>query len=90
MEIKLDPSKLHFKVDFKKLFQNFFDFKIGAVLTEIIDVEDSQEASAFALLFNVAHKTNIQLAKELNQKAIDDCQDLTIHYSNIESELSTF
>lgn len=88
MEIKLDPTKLTFKVDPKKILQNLFDFNWGSALTEMIDVSSSKEASAFALLFNVTHRTNIYLAKEISQEAVDHSSIIDNYY--LEFELKDF
>ncbi|MFC6095616.1 NACHT domain-containing protein [Flavobacterium qiangtangense] len=90
MEIKLDGSKLNFRVNYQKVFQNLFDFNLGSTVTEIINIDSTKESAAFALLFNVAHKTNITLSKELDQEKINKTQNLVDIYSEVESELLLF
>ncbi len=90
MEIKLNSSKIKLKVDYQKVFQNLFDFNLGSAATEVINIDESVEASAFALLFNATHKTNIQLSKELNQEAINKSKDIVMIYKGIQDEWSNY
>ena len=86
MEIKLNSSKLQFKVDGKKVLQNFLDFNLGSAVTEILNVDSSIEAKAFSLLFNVARQTNVELSKRLGQDKIDKAINLKIIFDDFEVE----
>ena len=90
MEIKLNSSKINFKIDSKKVIQNLFDFNIGSAITEIVNVSSSIESSAFALLYITAWKTNVQACKSLNQQALNEFDNLSGVYSQIESEWAAF
>ncbi|HRB72090.1 MAG TPA: ATP-binding protein, partial [Flavobacterium sp.] len=90
MEIKLDCSKLNFKVNPQKLIQNLLNFNLGSAVTEIIDINKSIENTAFYLLYNTTHKTNIQLSKELDQEKINRSTNLYVIFNDIENEWKHF
>ncbi|MCB0409972.1 MAG: hypothetical protein KDD29_07105, partial [Flavobacteriales bacterium] len=90
MEILLDSSKLHFKLDSKKIVENLFDFKVGSAITDIIDIESSNESTAFALIFNTTRKTYIKVSKELDQETLNNCSDLVITLKSIEIEWTKY
>ncbi len=70
MEIKLNSSKLKFRVDKKNILKNLLDFNVGSAITEIISVDESQEASAFSLLFNVAKKLTLNFQRNWVKKKL--------------------
>lgn len=86
MEIKLNSSKIDFKVDGKKIFQNLFDFNLGSVATEILDINSNIESKAFDLLYNVTKQTNTKLAKNLGQSKLNEARDLIVIFQNLEYE----
>ncbi|WP_411766434.1 NACHT domain-containing protein [Winogradskyella sp. A3E31] len=90
MKIKLNSSKLDYKIEKKKIFQNLFDFNLGSTVSEILDVNKSKESKAFELLYNTTQKTNIELSKELDQKIIDNTKNLVVKYESIIGEWKEF
>jgi hypothetical protein len=86
MEIKLNSSKIDFKIDGRKIFQNLFDFNLGSVATEILDINSNIESKAFDLLYNVTKQTNTELAKKLDQSKLDEAKDLIVIFQNLEYE----
>lgn len=86
MEIKLSSSKIDFKVDVAKVFQNLFDFNLGSAATEILDINSNIENKAFDLLYNVTKKTNTELSKRLDQAKLDETRDLFVLFQNLEYE----
>ncbi|KAF2518882.1 ATP-binding protein [Flavobacterium salilacus subsp. salilacus] len=90
MEIRLNSSKLKFKLNEKTLLKNLFDLNIGTLIADTIDISSSKEAKAYYLLYNANHKTNVQLTKELGQDKIDQNKNLMEIFHEIESEWKTF
>lgn len=86
MEIKLNSSKIDFKIDGRKIFQNLFDFNLGSVATEILDINSNIEAKAFDLLYNVTKQTNTELSKKLDQTKLDETKDLVVIFQNLQYE----
>jgi len=86
MEIKLNSSKLNYKANPQKIFQNLLDFNLGSAATEIIDINASIENKAFYFLYNVTQKTNVELSKELDQEKINKATNLTIVFNDIKNE----
>lgn len=71
MEIKLKCSDFIYTANKISIIKNFFDFNLGSVFTDVIDVKHSKEMKAFMLLFKTAKKTNIDVARLLNQEILD-------------------
>ncbi len=86
MQIKLNSSKLNYKVDTKKVLENLFDFKLASCATEILKISKTKESKAFELLFNVTQKTNVELSKELGQEKINKATKLSVTFNEIEMQ----
>lgn len=90
MEITLNKSKLKASVDFKKLTQNLFDFKVGSFITEVLSVKSETERLAYTLLFNSTKSTNLQLSKIIAQEQIDKNPDVSKFFIEQEFEWDNF
>lgn len=90
MEIKLNASKLKWKIKPKELVKNFFNFKWGNVLTDLVEVEKDIEGLAFLLLFQTARKTAVELLKRYGQKQLDGNYHLVSENVAFESKLKSF
>lgn len=90
MEIKLNASKLKWKIKPKELVKNFFNFKWGNVLTNLVEVEKDIEGLAFLLLFQTARKTAVDLLKRYGQKQLDENYHLVSENVAFESKLKSF
>lgn len=90
MEIKLNASKLKWKIKTKELVKNFFDFKWGSALTDLVEIEKDIEGLAFLLLFQTARKTTVDLLKRYGQKQLDENYHLVSENIVFENKLKIF
>ncbi|KGO86348.1 hypothetical protein Q765_10700 [Flavobacterium rivuli WB 3.3-2 = DSM 21788] len=89
MEIKLKSSDYNYKLNFKEVVKNFFDFNVGSAITDMISIDSSIEMKAFTLLYNTAKTTITELVKELDQDKVNLNSDISIN-REIENELKSF
>lgn len=88
MEIKLKSSDFINKINKSELIKNFFDINLGSVFTDILDVKHSKEMKAFMLLFKTAKKTNVNIARKINQEIID--KSSITDFSSFENKIRNF
>lgn len=90
MEIKLKCSDYTKKLNIKEAVKNIFDFNIGTVLTEVVEIAKSKEMKAFLLLFNTFKTTNLELKKTLGQEILDKTENLSIITNQFEIDIKNY
>lgn len=90
MEIKLNASKIKWKVNTKEFIKNIFDFNWGNAITDIVEIKKDEEAIAFLLLFNSTRKTIYELLKKYGQEELNRISNLGLKNRLLEIELKDF
>jgi hypothetical protein len=90
MEIKLNASKVKWKVNTKELIKNIFDFNWGTAITDVVEIKKDEEAIAFLLLFNTTRKTIYELLKKYGQEKLNQVNNLVSSNRLLEIELKEF
>ncbi|MFP8892443.1 NACHT domain-containing protein [Chryseobacterium sp. EZn1] len=90
MEIKLNASKIKWRINSRELIKNFFDFNWGSAITEVVEVEKDIECLAFLLLFQTTRNTVSELLQKFGQTQLDNNYHLVSENLNFEKTLKEF